>query len=107
MTREQGGARKGSELLQNWQTIVEMARHDPAAVAGFLLIGASSVLFFPIAMKLSRAGHSISANGLGVPFTYLKVRAKHDWTPWPAYLSWLCLIAGVALLVFGAFHLSG
>ena len=74
---------------------------------GVLLIGASSVLFFHIVTKLSRAGHSISANGLGVPFAYLKVRAKHSWSPWPAYLSWLCLIAGIVLLVFGLLHLNG
>lgn len=97
----------GSELQQNWHTIVQMAGHDPATVSGFLLIGASSVFFFHIVMKLSKAGHSISANGLGVPFAYLKVRANHGWSPWPAYLSWLSLIAGIALLVFGLLHLNG
>jgi MFS superfamily sulfate permease-like transporter len=36
---------------------------------------------------------------------YLKVRSRHGWSPWPAYLLWPCLLAGVFSLVFGLFRL--
>jgi len=90
--------------------LLEMARHDPAAVLGFLLLGAYSILFIHIQFKMRDAGYDAypllwRPKDWGLPFEYLKIRAKHGWSPWPAYLVWPCLIAGVILLVFGLFHL--
>jgi hypothetical protein len=97
------------ELLQNSRMILEMTRHDPAVVLGFFLAGASGIMFFHIQLKMIRAGYKtsytffgkpFSPNGWDTPLEYLKIRSKHDWSPWPAYLVWPCAAAGVALLVF-------
>jgi hypothetical protein len=96
------------------QAISYVAKHDPAAIAGLLLIGCSSVLFIHIQLKLIRAGYKTSytffrraftANDWGTPSQYLKVRAKHSWSPWPAYLLIPCTVTGIGLLLFGLFYL--
>jgi hypothetical protein len=92
------------------QAVSYVAKHDPAVVAGLVLIGSSSVLFIHIQLKMIRAGYRtsylffgkpLSWNGWDTPAKYLKVRDKHDWSPWPVYLVGPCLLAGIALLVFG------
>jgi hypothetical protein len=89
--------------------IAYMAREDPAAIAGFLLIGISGVLFIHIQLKMLRAGYEISytfaGRGLDMPAKYLKVCAKHGWSRWPAYLLVPCGLLGIASLVFGLFRL--
>lgn len=96
------------------QALSYMAKHDPAVVAGFLLIGSSSVLYFHVQLKMVRAGYKtsfdvlrgpLSAKGLETSTQYLKVRAKHGWSPWPVYLFLPFLLAGMGLLVFGLFRL--
>jgi hypothetical protein len=96
------------------QAVSDIAKHDPAAVAGLLLIGSSSVLYIHVQLRMVRAGYKtsfdvlrgpLSAKGLETPTQYLKVRAKHGWSPWPIYLFLPCLFAGIGLLVFGLFHL--
>jgi hypothetical protein len=94
-------------LRQSWQIILEMTRHDPAAVFGFVFLGASGVLSFHILLKLNKAGYPLGANAFGGTIKYLKLRATHGWSPWPAYLSWVCLAVGVALLFLGLFRLVG
>ena len=101
-------------LHDNLRMIAEMFHHDPAVILGFVFIVIQGVLFVHIQLKMTRAGYKTSYsffgkpfswNGWDTPFEYLRVRAKHGWSPWPAYLIWPCLIVGVALLVFGLFHL--
>jgi hypothetical protein len=96
------------------QALSYMAKHDPAVVAGLLLIGSSSVLFFHIQLKMIRAGYKTSYSFFGKPFSwngwdtpaqYLRVCGKHDWSPWPVYLVFSCTLAGIGLLVFGMFRL--
>jgi hypothetical protein len=91
-----------------------MVKHDPAVVAGFLLIGVSSLLYFHVQLKMVRAGYKtsfdvlrgpLSAKGLETPSTYLKVRSEHGWSAWPIYLYLPTLISGIGLLVFGLFRL--
>ena len=69
------------------QAVPYMLKHDPAVVAGFLLIGRSSVFYILIQLKMVRAGYKTSfdvlrgplrAKGLATPAQYLKVRTKHD-----------------------------
>jgi hypothetical protein len=80
---------------------------DPVAVLGFVLIGAFAVLFIHIQFKMRGIGYKtypVFSRGLydlSLPAEYLKVRAKHGWSPWPLYLMWPCLIVGLAALVFG------
>jgi len=91
-----------------------VARHDPAAIAGLLLVGSSSVLYIHVQLKMVRAGYkmsfdvlkgSLGAKGLETPTQYLRVRAKEGWSPWPIYLFLPCMLAGIGLLVFGLFRL--
>lgn len=96
------------------QALSYMTKHDPAVVAGFLLIGSSSVLYIHVQLKMVRAGYKtsfdvlrgpLSAKGLDTPRQYLRVRAKQCWSPWPVYLFLPCLLGGIGLLLFGLFHL--
>jgi len=89
-----------------------MARHDPAAIVGILLLGAAGFLFVHVDLKMLRAGHEISKTLLGrwnrwdVLSKYLKVRAEHGWSPWPVYMTAPCFVLGFARLVYGLIHLQ-
>jgi hypothetical protein len=98
----------------SFQPIVYMAQHDPAVIAGLLLIGSAGLLFVHIQLKMLRAGYKtsytffkkpMSANGWDTPVQYLKVRAKHDWSPWPVYLLGPFVVLGIVIFVFGLFRL--
>jgi hypothetical protein len=97
-------------MRENLHILVEMARHDPAVIMGFLLIGTFAVLFIHIELKMREVGYKPNpftrpSEYHALPFEYLRIRVKHGWSPWPAYLIWPCLAFGVALLVFGVAHL--
>jgi hypothetical protein len=104
-----------AHLMQNEiQALSYMVKHDPTVVAGWLLIGSSAVFYIHVQLKMVRAGYKtsldvlrgpLSAKGLKTPAQYLKVRAKHGWSPWPIYLFLPCLLTGISLLVFRLFHL--
>lgn len=79
----------------NFRSLLYVAHHDPAVIIGLCLIGTASGLFFHLQLKMARAGYKTSyaffgepfgANGWDTPVQYLKLRAKHGWSPWPAYL---------------------
>ena len=102
-------------MRENIQQIVFMAQHDPAAIAGFLLLVCASVLFFHVQLKMIRAGYKTSYSFFGKPFgangwdsfgTYLKLRTQHGWSPWLVYLLGPTIILGVGLLLFGLFQLQ-
>jgi hypothetical protein len=97
------------------QALSYMAKHDPAAVVGWALIGCSSVLYIHVELKMVRAGYKSSLDVLRGPLSskgafhtfprYLKVCGKQCWSPWPVYLFLPCMLAGIGLLVFGLFRL--
>jgi hypothetical protein len=98
----------------NFQQILYMVQHDPAVIAGLLLIGSAAVLFIHIQLKMIRAGYKtsygffgkpLSANGWDTPVRYLKVRAKHGWSPWPVYLLGPCVVLGIVVFVLGLLRL--
>jgi hypothetical protein len=92
----------------NLHQISYMVRRDPIAVAGFLLIGTAGFLFIHLQLKMTRAGYKTylwSAKKWETPTEYLRVRARHGWSPWPVYLFGPCLLLGVAALIFGLFRL--
>jgi hypothetical protein len=105
----------GTHLMQNEiQALSYMVKRDPAAVAGLVLIGSSSMLYIHVQLKMVRAGYKtsfdvlkgpLSASGLDTPARYLQVRAKQGWSPWAVYLFLPCLLAGIGLLVLGLFRL--
>jgi len=94
--------------------IVSMMKHDPMAVLGFVLIGASAVLAFRLHRKLLEVGKDTShlltripnTAVWSVPRAYLKARSKHGCSAWPAYAMWLCAVSGIVLLVAGLFRLG-
>jgi hypothetical protein len=96
------------------QALSYMAKHDPAVVAGWVLLGSSSVLYIHVELKMVSAGYKtsfdflrgpLSSKGLETPTQYLKVHAKHGWSPWPVYLFLPFLLAGIGLFLFGLFRL--
>lgn len=101
-------------MQENLRMIAYLAQHDPAAVVGLAVIGIGAVLFIHVQFKMVRAGyktsysffrHPTSPNGWDTPFLYLKVRMKHNWSPWPAYLCLPCMVGGMVFLVVGLFRL--
>lgn len=91
-----------------------MVRHDPIVIAGLLLLGTAAILFVHVQLKMIRAGYKtsyiffgkpLSANGWDTPLQYLKVRAKHAWSPWPVYFLAPCAILGILALILGLFRL--
>ena len=98
----------------NFEQLVYVAKNDPAVLAGLLLIGGAGVLLTHIQLKMIKAGYETSwayvarpfgANGSDTTVEYLKVRARHGWSAWPAYLLGPCVVLGAAPLVFGLFRL--
>jgi MFS superfamily sulfate permease-like transporter len=94
--------------------IVAILKHDPAAVIGFALIGASATLCFHLHRKLLAIGQDTSALFFRIPNTaiftvpraYLSARSKNDWSAWPAYAVWLTMASGLLLLVLGFVRLA-
>lgn len=90
--------------------VLYMVRHDPLAIVGFLLLGASAVLFVHIQFKMRQVGYKTyppfaRPYDWTLPLEYLRIRSKHGWSPWPAYLAWPCLGIGILVLVLGLFRL--
>jgi hypothetical protein len=88
-----------------------MARHDPAAILGFVLIFAFGALFFHVQFKMQKAGYKayevfVSSREWGLPAEYLRIRKQRGWSPCPIYLMWPCLLAGIVLLVVGLLRLQ-
>src|SRR5579863_10164068 len=87
------------------QPLSYMVKHDPAAFAGWVLIGSSSVLYIHVELKMVKAGYKtsfavlrgpLSSQGAIPAFTrYLRVCGEHCWSPWPVYLFLPCL--GISL----------
>ncbi len=90
------------------QRISYLVGHDPIVILGFVLIGAAGFLFIHVQVKMSRAGYETyvwSARKWDTPTEYLRVRAKHGWSPWPVYLIGPCMLFGLLALIFGLIHL--
>lgn len=87
-----------------------MARPDPAAILGFLPIGAFAVLFFHVQLKMQKVGYKaydvfVSSRKGRLPAEYLRIRKQWGWSLWPAYLIWPCLFAGIVVLIVGVSRL--
>jgi|KBSMisStaDraftv2_1062788.scaffolds.fasta_scaffold378577_2 hypothetical protein len=83
-----------------------IVRHDPFAIIGFLLIGASGALWFRVYLRLERVGEK-APRSTSLPLayhvwlsqTYLRLARAGRWSPWPAYLMWWCAASGAAILM--------
>ena len=94
--------------------MVAILKHDPAAVIGFVLVGASATLCFHLHRKLLGIGQDTSALFFKIPNTaiftlpraYLSARSKTGWSAWPAYAVWWTMASGLLLLVVGLVRLA-
>jgi hypothetical protein len=99
--------------MRNRDLIMEMVRHDPLVVIGFLLIGLSGWQSFVIYRRLAESGYKIrgyfamwpTIGTMPLAYLHLKHRSQRGWSAWPAYLVWLLTVAGTAALVAGLFRL--
>jgi hypothetical protein len=86
--------------------------HDPLAIIGFLLIGASGALWFRVYSRLEKAGER-APRDISLPLTYhvwlsrtyLRLARAGHWSPLPALLMWLCAALGLLALVLGLAYL--
>jgi hypothetical protein len=86
--------------------MIEMARQLWLAVLGFARIDLFSVLFVHVQFKMRGIGYKTYPafaipSDWALPAKYLRVRKQYGWSPWPVYLLWPCLIAGVVCLIVG------
>ena len=87
--------------------IVAMLKHDPAAVIGFLLVGASATLCFHLHRKLLAVGQDTSALFFRIPNTAIFTRSTR--IPHCPFKEWLVTMAciyrvgdhGIATLLAG------
>jgi hypothetical protein len=94
--------------------IVYLLAHDPLAVIGFLLIGASGVLFGHVLLKLEAAEDKTYRQGLylamalwfSLPCGYLRHARLGHRSAWPLFLAWLCAGSGLVALVIGLLRLQ-
>jgi len=88
------------------------ASQDPFVIVGFILIGASAVLFFRLYKKVRTVGGRSYTKftlpvfrAFSMSMVYLKYAPTKSWSTLPAYAAWLCTVAGIAFLVFGLLKL--
>ena len=101
-------------MIENWRAIVYMLSRAPFLIMGLLLIGASGAFSFHLLLKLERAGDKSYREGiylpgsmwLTIPRVYRRHVQKDAWPMWPLHMTWLCLLIGVAFVVFGLFQLG-
>ena len=99
----------------NLNQILSVIRHTPMAVMGLLLIGASAALVYTLHQKLMRTGEDtpdlltkVPSDAIWtIPRAYLRAGSKQNWSRWPAYAVWSCMVSGIALLIAGLFQLAG
>lgn len=97
------------------QSLSYMVKHDPAVIAGWVLVGCSLVLYIHVELKMVKGRYKASVDVLRGPlgskgalptFTqYIKVCDKQGWSRWPVYLFLPSLLVGIGFLVFGLFRL--
>lgn len=85
--------------------------HNAAAFylySGIILLASFAVIHYYMYMRLRDVGYTKTIFDfllVEVPVDYLRLRTKYRWSPLPAYLMWVVLLAGCALLVTGVFRL--
>ena len=95
--------------MVDYHAIVEMIRHDPLAVFGFLACGLSGVLYFRMLRRLVAVGvhiHAIRGMTFTVTVAYLRSRSRFGWSASLPYVTWATIGVGIAMLVAGVFRLA-
>ena len=74
---------------------------------GFFLIGAIFIPHNVILRRMRTIGYKTEPfdwtprGKFSLPAEYLRIRREHGWSPWPAYLMGLMLLAGVGFILLG------
>jgi hypothetical protein len=98
-------------MSEDLRMVSYMLRHDPLVIAGLVLIGIAAILSIRMQLKMVKAGHKfpfasyLTKRSWGLPMQYLKARAEHGWSPWPAYLVLPTGVIGAVCLIIGLFRL--
>jgi hypothetical protein len=73
-------------------------------IVGIVFLCAFVVLDALVRIRMKSIGHKwIFLRGGTFDYgEYLKVRAKHGWSPWPVYLLWGTLMTGLLLFFVGS-----
>ena len=95
-------------MAEHISLLAYIVRHNPLLSLGLWLVGASVLLASHIKCKLIELGHQAvpllpNPRDRELPGEYLEVRSQHGLSPWPVYLMWPCLGAGVVTLLIGLF----
>jgi hypothetical protein len=93
-------------MRENANTVLYIVRHNPLLLLGLGLVAVFLLLLAYIKFKLKDSEYGTAPlffhpRDWELPTDYLKVQSKHGWSPWPAYLIWPCLAAGVVSLLVG------
>jgi hypothetical protein len=93
-------------MRENVNTVLYIVRHNPLLLLGLGLVAVFLLLLAYIKFKLKDSGYGTAPlffhpRDWELPADYLQVQSKHGWSPWPVYLIWPCLVAGVVSLVAG------
>jgi hypothetical protein len=76
--------------------------------AGIFLLACFAIIHYYLYLRLRDTGYSrhiLKFLLVEIPVDYLRLRMKYGWSPWPVYLMWPALIAGIVLIVIGVFRL--
>jgi hypothetical protein len=72
--------------------------------AGVACLACFAIIHYYLYLRLRDTGYNKSIFDfllVEVPVDYLRLRTKYGWSPWPAYLLWPALVAGLVLFVIG------
>jgi hypothetical protein len=93
-------------MRQNVNTVLYIGRHNELLLLGLSLVAVFLLLLAYIKFKLKDSGYGtpplfFHPHDWELPADYREVRSRHGWSPWPVYLIWPCLVAGVVSLLVG------
>ena len=93
-------------MRENANIVLYIVRHNSLLLLGLGLVAVFLLLLAYIKFKLKDSGYGTASlffhpRDGELPADYLKVQSKHGWSPWPVYLIWPCLAAGVVSLLVG------
>ena len=96
-------------MRENVNIILYVVRHNLLLLSGLGLDAVFLLLLAYIKSKLKDSGYGTAPfffhpGDWELPADYRAVQSKHGWSPWPEYLIWPCLVAGVVSLLVGLFR---
>jgi hypothetical protein len=96
-------------MRENVNIVLYVVRHNLLLLSGLGLVAVFLLLLAHIKSKLKDSGYGTASfffhpGDWELPADYRAVQSKHGWSPWPEYLIWPCLVAGVVSLLVGLFR---